>query len=251
MQEFPELAEAMDLLIVDNTPQAQIVPAEYAGRYLHDGLNPGLAERYHYALGLAATEGFDWLMLLDHDTVVTSEYLAEVWARVGSVGPDVVALVPRLTERGVVCSPAEPPALGPPRAWQAEGPASARLIAFNSGAVLRVSAMLAIGGFSKEFPLDYLDHATFAALQDKGGLVYVLGAALEHELSSNTERKGAAAVQRQEAVLAAERRFYARYGTLGQRWLRRVRLLKAAAGRIVRGREGGQTWRMIKSALRP
>jgi hypothetical protein len=162
-----------------------------------------------------------------------------------------VALVPKLVEKGVMCSPAEPPVLGVPLAWEHEGLAGARLIAFNSGAVLRVGAVVAMGGFPDGFPLEYLDHATFAALQARGGRVYVMRSTLEHALSSNSEKTDAASVRRQAVVLESERRFYARYGTLQQRGLRRVRLLKAAAGRIVRGREGGQTWRMIKWALRP
>jgi len=117
--------------------------------------------------------------------------------------------------------------------------------------LLRVSAVRAIGGFPAEFPLDYLDHATFAELQAQGGRVYVLQSVLEHELSSNTERPSAAAARRQHMVLHAEQRFYARYGTPKQRWLRRVRLLKAVAGRLLRRKEAGQTWRMLKSALRP
>jgi len=107
------------------------------------------------------------------------------------------------------------------------------------------------GGFAAEFPLDYLDHVTFAELQARGGRVHVLRSMLEHELSSNTERRSVEAARRQSAVLDAERRFYARYGTRCERWLRRVRLLKAAAGRLVRGKEAGQTWRMFKAALRP
>jgi GT2 family glycosyltransferase len=240
----PDLAAKIDLLVVDNTPQAQSVPADFTGQYLHDGANPGLAERYNHALARAAEAGTAWLMLLDQDTTVTTEYLEEVCHTTAAV-----------QEHGAVCSPAEAPVLGAPRAVARDtvGVSERRLFPFNSGAVLRVSAMRLLGGFPAEFPLDYLDHATFAALQAQGGRIQVLRSVLAHQLSSNTAHRNvdAAAARRQAAVLEAEHRFYGRYGTPAQRWLRRLRLLKAVAGRLLRGKEAGQTWRMLKSALRP
>lgn len=81
-----------------------------------------------------------------------------------------------------------------------------RLRAFNSGAVVRVSAIREMGGFATEFPLDYLDQATFAELQERGGRVFLL---------------------------------------------RRLRLLRAVLGRLLRAKRGAQTWRMLRSAVRP
>jgi GT2 family glycosyltransferase len=243
----------VDVMLCDNTPWEQAAPEGFEGVYLRDTANPGLAACFNAALGKAAVDGCSWLMLLDQDTEVTDAYVEEVCCAAAAASAEVVALVPKLVERGVICSPAALPVLGVSRAVgiEAVGVSERRLFPFNSGAVLRVSALRAMGGFPAEFPLDYLDHAMFAELQARGGRVQVLRSALEHELSSNTERAGAAAARRQASVLAAERRFYARYGTPAQRWLRRLRLLKAAAGRLLRGKEAGQTWRMLKSALWP
>jgi GT2 family glycosyltransferase len=242
-------------MVCDNTPEEQAAPEDFAGPYLRDTRNPGLAHWYQVGLERAAKSGQRWLMLLDQDTTVTAAYLEEVCRTVAEEGAHerVVALVPKLAERGVMCSPAKPPVWGPPHAVPAEavGMSASRLFAFNSGAVLRVSAVQAMGGFPQEFGLDYLDHATFAGLQARGGSVLVMRSVLEHELSSNRESVSAASARRQESVLEAERRFYARYGTMGQRCLRRIRLLKAAAGRVIRGKERGQTWRMVKWALWP
>jgi GT2 family glycosyltransferase len=255
LSEDPVARDALELMVCDNTPYEQNAPEGFSGVYVRDTRNPGLAKNYNRALEAAKERGIEWLLLLDQDTTLTGSYVAEVCRETSMLAKEspVVAFVPKLAERCVVCSPAEPPVWGPPRPIRAndEGPSDRRLFAFNSGAVLRVSAVLGMGGFSEAFPLDYLDHATFSKLQARGGRLHLLRSVLEHELSSNTESRSVAAVRRQESVLDAERRFYAEYGTVGQRWLRRVRLLKAVMGRLVRGKEWGQTWRMLKWAVRP
>jgi GT2 family glycosyltransferase len=251
----PQAAAAIDLMLFDNSPQPQPRPAGYTGPYIPNPANPGLAACYNLALQSAQRQAIPWLLLLDQDTTLSRDYLAEVSAQIESLAhqQEVVALVPRLTDRGVVCSPIHPPTFGPARPIGngASGVSPDRLHVFNSGAVLRVCAVAAIGGFPEDFPLDYLDHATFAALQDRGGRLYILNATLQHELSSNQEgRTDLAFTQRQASILDAEYRFYHRFGSTGDELRRRLRLLRACAGRILRRKEGNQTWRMLKSALR-
>lgn len=246
----------VEWMVCDNSPHEQAAPEGFEGEYLRDGTNAGLARCYNEALRRAEAGGFEWLMLLDQDTTVTAAYLREVLEVAGlGLGDDrVVAMVPRLVEAGVVCSPAYPPRYGPARAIGAGecGAAKERLHAFNSGAVVRVRALREIGGFAEEFPLDYLDHATFTQLQTRGGRLFVLRSELEHELSSNDEtRRDDAAERRRAGVLDAEYRFYARYGSVTERLLRRFRLLRAALGRVVRGKDAAQTRRMLRSAIRP
>ena len=254
MASDPQAADAIDLTLFDNSPQAQPRPAGYNGPYIAKPANPGLAACYNLALQSAVRQGIPWLLLLDQDTTVTREYLAEVSAEIDRLAnrPEVVALVPRLSDGGVICSPILPPKFGPAKAAGAPGVSPGRLHAFNSGAILRVSAVSAIGGFPEDFPLDYLDHATFAALQDRGGKLYILNATLQHELSSNQQdRTDSAFAQRQASILDAEYRFYLHFGSAGDRLRRRLRLFRACAGRILRGKDGGQTLRMLRSALRP
>jgi GT2 family glycosyltransferase len=256
MASDPQAAAAVDLMLVDNSPEAQPRPAEYTGPYIVNPANPGLAASYNLALQSAQRQGIPWLMLLDQDTTLTPDYLTEVFAQIDNrtQREEIVALVPRLTDGGVLCSPIHPPAFGPARpiADGAAGVSTDRLHAFNSGAVLRVTAVAAMGGFAEEFPIDYLDHSTFAALQDRGGSLYVLNATLQHELSSSHEgRTDLAFTRRQAGILDAEYRFYDRFGSAGDRWKRRLRLLRACAGRVLRRKDAGQTWRMLKSALRP
>jgi GT2 family glycosyltransferase len=247
---------AIDLMLWDNNATEQPAPSQFLGIYRRDTSNPGLARAYREALAEAARRGIPWLLLLDQDTSLTHEYLVEMIAACSRCleQSEIVALVPRLAQRGVVCSPAYPPRLGPSQAVLngISGIASETLHVFNSGAVVRVSALQAIGGFPEDFPIDYLDHATFVQLQRRGGKLYLLDSVLEHQLSSSEEgRTDEAFTRRQAQVLDAEQAFYNRYGTAADRIRRRVRLLRACLGRVVRRKERGQTWRMLKSALRP
>lgn len=256
LSEMPAAAEAMEVMIFDNSPELQDAPADFNGLYISDTANPGLATAYNRALSVAAEAGMPWLLLLDQDTSLTEAYLNEVLQFVSKSqpAPGVVALVPKLADGSLICSPMMPPKFGPAGAISSEwtGIAEQPLHVFNSGALVNVEALKRVGGFPADFPLDYLDHATFSLLQKAGGKLHILRASLAHELSSNHEAApGSAAAARQQSVLDAERRFYAQYGTVADRLLRRVRLLRGAAGRVVRGKEWSQTWRMLRSALRP
>ncbi|SNT27888.1 Glycosyltransferase, GT2 family [Granulicella rosea] len=250
----PELRFAVALY--DNSPVEHAPPEDFPCVYRHDPTNPGLAKPYNRALQLAKDKGAHWLLLLDQDTVVTPDYLEELTAAIEAVAgnAEVAAICPRLVDAGLVCSPIHPPTWGPPGAFPLEvtGIAPAAVQPFNSGALLRVDAVEAIGGFDTRFPLDYLDHATFAALQQRGGRIYLLRSALEHHLSSNEGgRTDPAFVARNLSMLDAEYRFYRIHGSATDRFLRRLRLLRAAAGRIVRRKEPGQTVRLLRAALRP
>lgn len=246
----------VELLVCDNSPYEQPAPDDFRGAYLRDLTNPGLARCYNEALRRAEPIEASWLMLLDQDTVVTGEYLYEVSenAEILKNEDDIVAMVPALIDGDVVCSPIYPPMYGPPRAVNADmhGPATTLLHALNSGAVLRVSAIRKIGGFPLDFPLDYLDHATFFQLQHEGRKIFLLRSRLQHKLSSNSEPgRDVASIRRMESMLKAEARFYSRYGSPKDRFLRRFRLLRAVIGRILRGKEASQSWRLLKAAIRP
>jgi GT2 family glycosyltransferase len=86
---------------------------------------------------------------------------------------------------------------------------------FNSGAILRRSDLEAIGGFPQDFPLDFLDHATFHRLQDRGGRTYLMDSTLQHNLSSLSVDlvREFSTSRRTQMIINAESRFYLRYGS--------------------------------------
>ena len=187
---WPAARERVECLIYDNSPEEHVVPAvSFRCGYASDVMNRGLALAYNVALERATVAGATWLLLLDHDTLLTREYLEEVLSAIDNVGADhrVTAIVPKLVQAGTVLSPQWPV---PSSRKQSEpvpldfaGMSKKPLQVFSSGAVLRVADLAGIGGFDESFSHECLDHATFRALQERGGQVLVLHACLPHELS--------------------------------------------------------------------
>ena len=233
VQKVPELRASLSLLVADNSPEPQEPPPDFRGIYLHDGANPGLASRYNAALNAALDSGAQWLLLFDHDTTLTPEYMAEMLAlsRELAASPEVAIIVPKLMMDGRLLSPHTPrfrftrqePDTG------TTGLFAEPLRAFNSGALLRVSALQAAGGFPEEYWLDYLDHATFHRIQAQGGRLYVMQSALQHELSDarvGVPQNPVRLLNR----LRAEERFYTEHTSWHEHLFHRFDLLRQVVG---------------------
>jgi GT2 family glycosyltransferase len=119
---------------------------------------------------------------------------------------------------------------------------------YNSGALLRVSAVEGIGGFPEAYWLDYLDHAVFARLQQAGGRVFLMRSRLEHEMSifRPEKRKEAGYAARHSNQLAAEVRFYHEHASEQERRAHRRLLLRQAIGSL-RRRLWGDAMRFLRA----
>ncbi len=244
-------AAVIEPMIWDNTPATgRAAPAGFDGIYHHDVTNPGLAAAYDAALQHAEALGAGWLMLLDQDTTLTSDYLQEVLTLTQT--SDAAVLVPRLTCRGRVVSPFEPAFLHPPNELppHVQGAWTTPLQAFNSGAVFAVEQLRQRGGFDLDFPIDYLDHTSFARIAAAGESIYVLQAQLEHELASQIPGPMTdAALRRERDILAGERRFWLRYGTPAQRRLLWLHLLRRAVSVAVHKRDLRHARMLLRAAM--
>ena len=160
----------------------------FPGTYRHDPSNPGLAMAYQYALQQAGCDSISWLLLLDQDTTVTAEYLAEA-----------VHMAPQLRQFGAIV----------PKLVQDGGGLSTHWAhcVYNFGALLRVVAVCAARvfhcstarltrlrrersrqSFAGRFGL-MEPHvcAMFARLQAQQCRVFLLHAALSHQLESKSQ----------------------------------------------------------------
>jgi GT2 family glycosyltransferase len=248
---------AADLMVCDNTPGTPgTPPSDFQGPYLAQPENPGLAKSYNLALERARQSGATWLLLLDQDTHLTADYFEEVARRAAEFAGDesIVAIVPKLVENGVVQSPHMGICA---KTWTPLPTDASGLLEnrgqhiFNSGALMRVSSLLAIGGFPQDFWLDYLDHAVFHLLREHGGRIFLMNVSIHHTLSTNAapEPDNPAYLARHANVLAAEALYYRRYGTSEERWWYRRRLLRATAHAAIRHRHFRLAWRTLKTAL--
>jgi GT2 family glycosyltransferase len=253
--ETPGLLPYFSILLYDNSwnPQpAYIGVCRASFRFVQPGRNRGVAAAYNEALRQAEEKGFPWLLLLDSDTVVTAAFLQICVDAALSVSQDskIAAFVPHVVEGGLAHSPRFIRGIRRrvvPESWQ--GVYLREIVALNSGALIKTSAVRSLGGFNEEFWLDYLDYWLFRLLQRQGYTVYVLAARIEHSLSF-ADPSTRMPVERYKNMLAAERFFTARYGTTGERVRLKILLLKRAMALAVKRNGMPYVRALLSSALR-
>ena len=215
--------------------------------YLHDPRNPGLAVAYNSALGIAAGQRSEWLITLDHDTVVPPDYLIRLAATSQQYidRSDIGAIVPQIATGKKRLSPYHFCLDALPK-WYPEGyrgVPGGRVFAFNSGAMIRVDALRQIGGYDIRFPVDHSDTVMFYKLHQHGKRVFVDGdVQLEHELSF-IEIGRRQSPERYRRALLAESAFW----DLHMNWLagceRTARLLLRLLRHLIR--EDGVEFRRV------
>jgi GT2 family glycosyltransferase len=232
-----DLARHFSLILYDNSPQRHNFEEaiDFPLLYEHDPANAGLPAAYNFALARAQEQQHQWLLLLDQDTTPTLDFLKELLATTTSLNTqqEVASIVPKLLVDGKIFSPAAHFIDQVRRQYRRSnlavshdsvGIQQERLVAYNSGATLRVSALCSIGGFPNEFWLDYLDHAIFHALSVRGYRMYIMRTELEHESSQATLSK--VPVWRQRNLLLAQTLFAKQTGNFFDRLLYRIWLLR-------------------------
>jgi len=214
--------------------------------------NPGLATAYTTALNAAEAAGCSWLMLLDQDTAVSTEYLHEVIdlidREVELSSTQVDVLVPVLSHSGRQVSPHARPRV---RSRAARTPTHTPLPSstwyYNSGVVLRTAAVRRAGGFPSAYPLDYLDHALAELMRGHGSVVWQLGAVLEHDLS--VLAPGSLSISRYRSITSAEERFTAEFGTTSDRFWLLVRRSALAVMALLRLRPSPSLSAEVRAVL--
>ncbi len=197
------------LLIIDNLSWAS-PPLELPSwvRYERASDNLGLAAAYNRALDIALAEGFDWIVTLDQDTDLPSNFLARMTEIAETVrsSPQIAAIVPQLIGDGRMLSPLRF-CLGAFPIWYPPGFAGTpdhKVFAFNSGAVLRVSALRQMGGYDPRFWLDYSDTRLFCQLAKYGKRVRIAGDLQMRHNFSMLDKQKRMSPQRYRELLATE-----------------------------------------------
>ncbi|MFZ3590409.1 glycosyltransferase [Bacillus sp. DJP31] len=203
----------VEVIIYDNSPVEQkvVTPLNNSGfvvSYVHDSKNLGIATAYNYALECARKNNSEWLLLLDHDTELTADYIHKIKRL--DVEQSVVAVVPKINCNHVMISPVYSHSLRPLAEERPNvGIQTRPVMAINSGALIRVSFLNGINGFNEEFPLDYLDHWLFNEIYLRGQFVLVVDVSLEHELSVMDYNQ--VSLKRYQSILNSEFHYYKNY----------------------------------------
>jgi len=237
-EQDPSIARNLGIFVQDNSPESQLpaskgIPVNVD--YHHEPTNPGLAAAYNNALQAGKDRQAEWLLLLDQDTAVDRDFLLRLLTAVnGELSQRACAIVPKLVKGDLVLSPSVVGKLSyRPVPASFSGFPAQPLVAFNSASCLQIRPLESIGGFPREYWLDYLDHIVFHRLQAAGGRVYVLDSRLEHNLAlKNIESE--VSIERYSDILAAEWRFVRDTGAIGGPLAHRLRLLKRAATHAIK-----------------
>lgn len=219
LQMQPELKEH-HLLIYDNSPLQATEEAilnqlrlTYNITYIHNPKNGYTYQAYQTGLTLAKQACIPWLILLDQDTAVSNTYLNHLKQIIPTLSPNTVALVPKVfTPEGNLISPSHPnytSYLTKKASLPKPGLLQGDYTAIASGAVIQTQFLLTLGGFSKAFPLDYLDHWLFWQIQQHHKSIYLLPDNFTHHLSIT--KMQSVSKERYQAILNAEHRFYQQY----------------------------------------
>ncbi len=241
--EDAKLLAGFDVLLWDNSPEPILAPLlepnaasalPFKATYHHAAENSGVAGAYNGAMQIALQIGYEWLLLLDDDTSVTAEFLRGMCRYAQAAETTEAAVVPFLYAGEMILSP---------RLWGVSGhrplPRPAQpyverraLFAANSGSLVRVSALEAIGGYSARFWLDYSDIYVFHQLHVRGYAIRIAAdLALEHDIAA-LDYDGRMTPARYAGYLAAEGDFLDLYRGPLERALHLLRL----AVRVVRQR---------------
>lgn len=219
----------ISVLLYDNSPLAWQGALAKEWQYVHDPANGGILAAYSKALELAEADG-GWLLLLDQDSRLGEDFL-EVLEREmveAERDPQVAAIVPVVKHDATVVSPRRV-LTGRTTPLCRPGVSEKEITAINSGAAIRVRDLVSVGGFNREFWLDYQDYWLFDALARQGKKVFVSRNVLQHRLSVH-DLAGSVSVDRYRNILEAEMRFVNGY----RPWLERAVLLARLGLRCLR-----------------
>ena len=209
-----KLKQQFELLIYNNSPEIHIEPSKSFTLFNADKNNM-LTSAYNMALSLANKNGAEWLLLLDQDTELTSEYF-ELLSKFLSenIDENIAAIVPFLEENNIQLSPHKL-ILFNNMAIKAQhaGIQNNKTTALNTLTLVRTDFMNRIGGFSSKFPLDMLDYWLYSKIQQNTQKVFVLNTRIKHNLTvSNFEKN--MSLSRYDNLLKAEKELMYELGYL-------------------------------------
>ena len=245
------------VLLWDNSPKPQTTQDLPEGVHsFADGSNSGLATAYNRAIEWASLNGSEWLLTLDQDTAVPADFFVKLAdaIRASSRYAGVGAIVPQIVTGGVRLSPNYFQFGAIPRWYPAYyvGVPDEPVFAFNSGAMLRVSALKQVGGYDPRFWLDDSDAMIFSKLHEYGKRVYVAGdIQVGHEFSMKDMQRRMSPARYQNALFAETAFWDLRMNRIAG-WERTLRLALRQVKQWLR-KDSGElrriTWRALMRRL--
>lgn len=202
---------SIDMVVYDNSPVPTSVKTILSPNilYVHDAENGGISKAYNCALDIALQRGFEWLLLLDQDSELPQDFVANCFyeLQLQQENPSIAAIVPIVYCGSKLISPCKVGWGGKifPLVDHRLRVQKHEITAINSGALVKVAFLDSIGGFNNEFWLDMLDHWLFRMIYCKEMNVAVGNNKIIHNLS--IQNYSTISLARYQNVISAESRF--------------------------------------------
>jgi len=205
----------LDLFVYDNSPIADASVNNLSNKYLdityvYDKTNPGICKPYNMALQMANAKNKKWLLLLDQDSFLTSDFITELNNTINTKN-NYASIVPLIYSKNKIVSPTRYDFLRrmKPIKIIETNRVVENITAINSGACVNVNFISEIGGFNTDFPLDMLDHWLNYEINKRKKKIFVTTSTIKHELSVN--EYGTLSIERYKSIVGTEKKFYKIY----------------------------------------
>jgi len=187
-----------------------------------------------------------WLLLLDDDSQLDEVYFECLFTQLEQADhKGIQAFCPLVFEGDKQISPTASDTLAMLNHPKESGFYTENLTGIASGLCLSRSFLQEINGFTKEFPLDYLDHWLFHQLTSGHQKIAVLDVKIHHQLS--VEHMADLSSKRFKSIFSSEYYFYKAYKPeqLGQLRLKYVKMIIKALFH----KKLGIDWKILLSIL--
>lgn len=186
------------LLVYNNSKEIPISSKKFPNYILYTASeNEKLSTPYNYAWHLAVEKGYSWILLLDQDSKLNEDFFSNLSQCIVNASTQTGAIIPTIFSNGKQISPVVLNEFSGPfglqRPWtptRQKLKSNEYLNGINSCSLLKTEAISSIGGFSADFPLDFLDYWYFYQLHKKDWEIEVVIAPLDHNLSISSTYNG-------------------------------------------------------------
>ncbi len=231
LEQSKHLERVVSVLVWDNSPEAdRFHSLPFPCEYHRSDENVGVSGAYNFAMQIAEQRGIPWLLLLDQDTELPPDFIGGMCAHALHVESDdrIAIVAPTVVMNSVPVSPkimsrfgvATDPPLGTVETTAKE------LIVMNSGMLLRVSSLRAVGGYSMDFWLDFSDRYVCHLLFRHGFQFHLAGdLRIDHDVSLVA---GTQSLARYSILMGAQDAYFTQFKSFPRNVVFCLRLLRGA-----------------------
>jgi GT2 family glycosyltransferase len=188
----------MSLFIYDNSPYSSEAPNLLGINqiYRHDATNPGVSKAYNCGFQYAKELGYDWVILMDQDTILTNSGLNEYLKSINNF-PDILIHAPILKSGETIISPSLYKFRRgfPIKTIEPGIKQLGKISPLNSGMCINAKVFNEMGVYNEKIRLDFSDFDFIRRVAGKVKRFVLMPVVFSHSLSSEDETFESAAMR--------------------------------------------------------